>query len=288
METLLKYVELLRVKHWIKNILIFVPAFFTREIINRDVFVDLSFAFFTFSLAASAVYILNDYVDVKKDRMHPRKKNRPIASGAISKKQAIIMFLGVVIINIFVLNFVSRGVWIYFGIYFVLNILYTFKLKHISIVDVMIISFGFLLRIYLGGEVSDVLISKWLIIMTFLLSLLIASAKRRSELISLEKNHTRKALDGYSITFLDHSITLLSSVTVIAYIMYTLSENVVALYGDSIYLNTFFVIFGILRYLQLMFVYNQTETPTTLLFKDRILQVNILGWLLSFVYFIYI
>ena len=288
METLLKYVELLRVKHWIKNILIFVPAFFTREIINRDVFVDLSFAFFSFSLVASAVYILNDYVDVKKDRMHPRKKNRPIASGAISKKQAIIMFLGVVIINIFVLNFVSRGVWIYFGIYFVLNILYTFKLKHISIVDVMIISFGFLLRIYLGGEVSDILISKWLIIMTFLLSLLIASAKRRSELISLEKNYTRKALDGYSITFLDHSITLLSSVTVIAYIMYTLSDNVVALYGDSIYLNTFFVIFGILRYLQLMFVYNQTETPTTLLFKDRILQVNILGWLLSFVYFIYI
>ena len=288
METLLKYVELLRVKHWIKNILIFVPAFFTREIINRDVFVDLSFAFFSFSLTASAVYILNDYVDVKKDRMHPRKKNRPIASGAISKKQAIIMFLGVVIINIFVLNFVSRGVWIYFGIYFVLNILYTFKLKHISIVDVMIISFGFLLRIYLGGEVSDVLISKWLIVMTFLLSLLIASAKRRSELISLKKNHTRKALDGYSITFLDHSITLLSSVTVIAYIMYTLSENVVALYGDSTYLNTFFVIFGILRYLQLMFVYNQTETPTTLLFKDRILQVNILGWLLSFVYFIYI
>ena len=288
METLLKYVELLRVKHWIKNILIFVPAFFTREIINRDVFVDLSFAFFSFSLAASAVYILNDYVDVKKDRMHPRKKDRPIASGAISKKQAIIMFLGVVIINIFVLNFVSRGVWIYFGIYFVLNILYTFKLKHISIVDVMIISFGFLLRIYLGGEVSDILISKWLIIMTFLLSLLIASAKRRSELISLEKNYTRKALDGYSITFLDHSITLLSSVTVIAYIMYTLSDNVVALYGDSIYLNTFFVIFGILRYLQLMFVYNQTETPTTLLFKDRILQVNILGWLLSFVYFIYI
>ncbi|MEM9543513.1 MAG: UbiA prenyltransferase family protein [Cyanobacteria bacterium P01_E01_bin.42] len=277
-------VQLMRVHQWVKNGFIFIPAFFAGKIFVSWVLLNLTIAFVAFSLMASCVYIINDYIDIPHDKLHPEKCKRPLASGAISRYQARIILLLLFAIALALALYLPAFALVTILGYFSMNLLYSFKLKHIAIIDVSIIAIGFLLRVALGGIAAGVPISHWLIMLTFLLAMLLGLAKRRDEfLIYLEGMNTRKSIEGYNLQFIDVSMMLASSVTVVTYIMYTVSEEVIDRIGnDNVYLTTLFPILGIMRYLQQTLVFTKTGSPTKILLSDRFIQLVILLWLLSF------
>jgi 4-hydroxybenzoate polyprenyltransferase len=175
--------------------------------------------------------------------------------------------------------------------YIILNIAYSVRLKHIPILDVTLIATGFLLRIFAGGIVADVFISRWIILMTFLLALFLALAKRREDVLLFNSsgNKTRKSVDGYNLEFINISLGLMAAVTIVAYIMYTLSPDARQSIGnENIYLTTVFVILGMLRYLQITMVENKSGAPAKMLWQDRFLQFTLLGWMVTYYFFLYI
>ena len=279
---------LFRLHQWLKNFLLFVPLFFSGHIQDIDLLIQISAAFLSFSLMASAVYVLNDYVDIERDKLHPIKQFRPLASGEVSKPKAQLMFLLLFVASIISSFLIDYHLVLIVLIYFVLNVLYSIRLKHDAIIDITIISIGFLLRIFAGSLPFDIMVSKWLIIMIFLSAMFIGIAKRRGELILENEGATRKSLEGYNLQFVDIAMVMMAAVTIVCYMMYTVSEEVVARIGsDYIYITTFFVIIGILRYLQLTIVFGKTEAPTKVFLKDRFIQVCIICWILVFGWFLY-
>lgn len=182
----------------------------------------------------------------------------------------------------FIFNIELFGVLL---IYFFLNILYSIKLKHISILDIFIIATGFVLRLFAGSVVTDVELSMWIILLTFLLAIFLALAKRRDDvLLSLGGQETRKNIDGYNLEFVNASMVLMAGVVILSYIMYTISPEVTQrLNSNYLYLTSFFVILGVLRYMQITFVEQDSASPTKILIKDRFLKVTIILWLISFI-----
>ena len=175
-------------------------------------------------------------------------------------------------------------------LYLILNVAYSIRLKHIPIIDIFVIAVNFVIRIFVGGAVTHVKITMWIIIMTFLLALFLALAKRRDDvLIFLETDQkTRKSIDGYNLTFIDSAMMAMTAITIVAYIMYTVSPDVIAKFGtDRLYLTTAFVILGIMRYMQITFVEEKSGSPTEILLKDRFIQFTLLGWIFSFGILIY-
>ncbi|WP_422104211.1 decaprenyl-phosphate phosphoribosyltransferase [Winogradskyella sp.] len=290
-KTLNEFLRLMRLKHWAKNLFIFLPLFFAGKMMELDLVINASIVFISFSFAASAVYILNDWCDVERDRAHPTKKDRPLAAGKVKPWQALILGLILIFVAFTISIFILDGPWatIILGYYVAQNILYTFKLKHYAIVDVTIIAIGFVLRIIIGGIVTDIELSQWIIILTFLLSLFLALSKRRDDIVVLMNTNTklRKSLDGYSLKFIDTSMSISAVIIVLAYLMYTLSPEIVARYGEYIYITTFFVFIGILQYLKLTQVMENSSSPTKLLFKNLFLQLIILGWIGCYIILIY-
>lgn len=280
-------IRLIRLKHWIKNTFIFLPIFFAGKI-NLIFSDNLMFLFFSFCLASSAVYVLNDIFDVEKDRLHPLKKERPIASGFFSIKTGYFIFIILAILFLTSLILIKES-YLYVLLYFVLNVLYSFKLKHISIVDVSCISVGFVLRVLAGGYQANVYVSHWMIIMIFLLTISIAFAKRRDDLgLGIEKETLRKSLSGYTLQFLDVAKSISFSITLISYVLYSISPEVIARIGsDKLYITSLFVFMGIMRYLQISIIDKNTGSPIQVLIKDRFIQFTILLWGLTFFYIIY-
>jgi 4-hydroxybenzoate polyprenyltransferase len=282
--------KLIRVHQWVKNGFVFAPVFFASRLNQGGVWLQVTIAFFAFSVMASCIYVINDYVDIERDRLHPSKCKRPLAAGTITKPQAkwlIISLLAVAVALSITLPF--PAILIVLG-YFVMNLFYSFKLKHIAIIDITIIAIGFLLRIFLGGVTTQVLISHWLIMLTFLLAMFLGLAKRRDEyLIYLQGKSTRTSIEGYNIDFINVAMMLTASVTVVTYIMYTVSDEVTQRIGHSdLYITTIFVVLGILRYLQQTLVFTQSASPTKILLHDHFLQGIIGAWLMTFGYFLYV
>jgi decaprenyl-phosphate phosphoribosyltransferase len=292
MKKIVLYLKLLRVHQWVKNLFIFLPPFFALKLKNEFVLEKGIIAFFALSMIASATYIFNDMLDVSADRQHPTKCKRPLASKEVSFAEGIILMVILLLASTYLFVFVIKSPVATFiaGFYLLQNILYTIKLKHISILDVVIISVGFVLRILLGGAVTNTQLSHWIILMTFVFALFLALAKRRDDVANFIQtgNKSRKNIQGYNLEFLNVSITVMATVVVVCYIMYCTSAEVIARFGDNVYLTSFFVILGILRYLQLTFVWLISGSPTLVLLKNRFLQVIILGWILSFAAIIYI
>jgi 4-hydroxybenzoate polyprenyltransferase len=281
------YIKLIRVKHWVKNFFVFLPAFFAgkpENLLSADTFL----MFFAFCLGASSIYIINDIVDVEKDKLHPVKKKRPIASGKISVRQALVLFVIVLLIWSVILYFLHSAALFVLS-YFIINVFYSFRLKNISILDVTSISIGFVLRVWGGGAVMDIEISHWMTIMVFLLSISMAFAKRRDDLlIDVEKTSIRKSLSGYTIPFLDIAKSISFSITLIAYILYSISPEVTERLGtDKLYITSLFVFCGIMRYIQISVVDKKAGSPVDLLLKDRFTQITILLWTLSLSIIIY-
>ncbi len=290
-----KYLKLLRVEQWIKNLFVFVPLFFSGNITNLDLLGKSIFAFVIFSLIASAVYIVNDYSDIESDRKHPLKRRRPLASGVISKSTAVAVFVLLIGLSITLVilgqYFFSQNFWKFttiIGLYFFMNLAYTFKLKHVAIIDVSIIALGFVLRVLAGGYATGIEISQWAILLTFVLALVLAIGKRRGELINAQvSGKTRRSLDGYNVQFADIALSISCTLVIVCYLMFTLSSEVQAKFHPRVFFTVIFVVFAILRYLQQTLVYNRTESPTKIIYRDKYIQVTLVLWIAAFLLQIY-
>lgn len=282
---------LLRPNQYIKNLFIFLPLFFGGQITNLELLVKTSVAFVAFSFCASGVYILNDYLDIGNDRNHLIKKSRPLASGAISTSFALKLMLFFCLAGIILIATLDIRAATITGIYLIMNIAYSYWLKHISILDVTIIAFGFVFRLLVGSSVSQIPLSIWIIIMTFLLALFIALAKRRDDVLLYNEtgNKVRKVLDGYNLLYLDSAMIIMASVVIVSYLLYTTSQEILNRHhGEYVYFTSIFVILGILRYLQSAFVDKKSGSPTMFVLKDAFMQFTIIAWIITYVLIIYL
>lgn len=286
------YIKLLRPAQWSKNLFVFLPLFFAQDIDNLPRLLAVVVAFVALSLASSCIYVLNDMCDVEFDRKHPEKCRRPIASGRVSLPVArgvytFLLILSVVVVALFI---PSTPMYVVLATYLLINHAYSLWLKHVAILDVMIVAFGFVLRIIAGAVAAEVVPSHWIIIMTFLLALFLVLAKRRDDVIKYERTQAvaRRNVTAYNRNFLDHVITLVAAITLVSYIMYTVDEEIVARFNCSyVYATSIFVLAGILRYLQITLVEEKSWSPTQIIMRDRFLKLSVIGWLLLFAYIIY-
>ena len=286
-------IKLIRLKHWVKNLFVFIPAFFAGVLFDQHNLILLIGGFFSFSFVASSIYIINDYRDIEVDRNHPEKKNRPLASGAVGVPLAFIVWGFLLVIGIgiaYLIDPVDYHFLYIILIYLVINTGYSLGLKNISILDIMMVASGFLLRTLAGGVIVDVALSNWLLIMVFLGALFIALAKRLDDLLISEAsgNISRKSVKNYNLNFIYSGITMISGVSMVSYIMYSISPEVTErLKSEHLYITAIFVIAGILRYLQITLVENKSGSPTKILLTDRFIISTVLGWVLSFYVIIY-
>lgn len=287
-------IQLLRPHQWLKILFIFLPLFFDRQLTDLDKLLAVVGAFVAYSLAASAIYCFNDIWDVEADRQHPKKCKRPIASGKISKGMGYGISAILVTMSLLLLvTYTGREKWYLFGIicfYLLLNIAYCVKLKQITIIDVFIIAFGFVLRIFVGGVAVGIHLSHWIILMTFLLALFLAFAKRRDDVVIYQETgvSARKNVNRYNLEFMNQTIGIIASITMVCYIMYTVSEEVVErMHTQYLYATSVFVLAGIVRYLQITIVDVKSGSPTKVLMKDRFVQLCIIGWILTFILILY-
>ncbi len=280
----------MRPHQYIKNLFIFLPLFFALKITDTSLLLNAVIAFVAFSLTASAIYTLNDYHDIEEDKQHPKKKDRPLASGDIYKSQAIVIMAALGIAGFSLMALLSVKAVGIMAAYVVMNIAYSFYLKHVAILDVVIIAIGFVLRLFIGSAVTDIPLSMWIVVMTFLLALFMALAKRRDDvLIYLDTGKKmRKVIDGYNLQFLDTAMAIMASVVIVSYTIYTTSSEVVArVHSEYLYLTSLFVILGIMRYLQVAFVLKDSGSPTKIVLKDRFMQLTLIGWVLTFAWILY-
>lgn len=290
--SLMHYVFLVRVHQWVKNSFIFIPAFFAGTILQRENLILLIQGFFCFCFISSAIYIVNDYRDIVVDRLHPTKKNRPLASGKVKPPVALVIMAIMVVISL-VWSYMLAPAFAYFiAFYMGINLAYSFGMKNISLVDIFMISSGFLVRTLAGANLVNVVVSHWLVIMVFLLSLFMAFAKRRDDLILAErsgKEVLRKSSRLYTVEYINVCLSVISGVIMVSYIMYTISDDVVRRIGEnSLYVTSLFVFAGLLRYLQITLVQNDSGSPTKVLLTDRFIQIVIAGWILTFFFTIYV
>ena len=283
-------IKLLRPQQWIKNLFVFLPLFFDRHLFDAGYLVPCILMFLAFSMAASGIYCFNDIHDAEADQNHHEKRNRPIASGKLSKATGYIVMLVCFILSAAIMCFINRAVFLVIGAYVVMNIAYTLWLKHIAIVDVFVIAVGFVLRVLAGGVATGIHLTHWIVLMTFLLALFLAFAKRRDDVMAFENSGVamRKTANRYNLRFLNTATSIVGSITMVCYIMYTVSPEVVERFGSPyVYLTSIFVLAGIIRYLQIMTVEVKSGDPTRVMFKDRFIQGCVIGWLLAFALIIY-
>lgn len=283
--------QLIRPKDWAKNLFMFIPVFFAGKLFNPSVLLQLLAGFACFSCIASSVYIINDYRDIEDDKKHHIKRNRPLASGAVSKKTALIILILLLLAGFTGAWFIRDKFLFVLSIYFILNLGYSFGLKNIPILDIFIIAIGFVLRVKAGGVIARIGLSEWLTIMVFLLALFMALAKRRDDvLIKLSSgNDMRKAVKGYNLDFINVALSLICAIIIVSYFMYTMSPEITTrLMTYRLYYTCLFVLAGILRYLQVIFVNQDSQSPTRILYKDRFIQLTILLWVFSFYIILYI
>lgn len=283
--SILNILHLMRFHQYIKNLFIFIPAFFSFKFFDEVSIYNSLIAFVAFCLCASAIYIINDIIDAPLDRIHPSKSKRPIASGKVKPRVALLFALVFIVVGIFILVCLLPRVIFPVVIYVLINLLYSFKLKHIPILDIFIIASGFVIRLFVGALAINTPLSEWIIVMTFLLALFLALAKRRDDVILYEASgeKMRKVIDGYNRQFLDIAMAISASIVMIAYILWSISTEVkLRLHSDYLYLTSVFVLAGIFRYMQITFVEQKSGNPSKIVLQDKFLQGVILCWLISF------
>jgi decaprenyl-phosphate phosphoribosyltransferase len=284
------YLLLLRPRDWAKNLFLFIPLFFSGELFNWNFYPKLFLGFVAFCCIASSIYIINDYRDIEDDKRHPEKSKRPLASGSVSKKLSIVICTLLILAGFAAAYFLREKFLFVLSIYFFLNLAYSFGLKNIPILDIVILAIGFVLRVKGGAVIVYVGVSEWLNIMVFLLALFMAIGKRRDDVLLKLSSGTdmRRAVKGYNLDYLNVTLALVCSVIVVAYLMYTMSPEVLKRMGTyRLYYTCLFVLAGIMRYLQIIFVQSASGSPTKILYKDRFIQVSLILWIASFYLLIY-
>lgn len=288
-------IRLIRPQQWLKNVFVMVPMFFGGSLLDISDIRASVLTFIAYSFVASSVYCFNDINDVEADRRHPVKCRRPLASGAMSMGAARALMALTLLLACAVtallgdLQHVLRvgGVLLF---YYVMNLCYCAKLKQYAIIDVCVVAFGFVLRVLAGGYATDIVPSKWLVLMTFLLTLFLSFAKRRDDVLRMNETGEppRKNTIRYNLTFINQAITITAAVTLVCYIMYTVSPEVtVRFHSDMLYLTSVFVLLGLLRYMQLTVVDKKSGDPTKVMLRDRFTQLVVVAWALTFLVLIY-
>lgn len=280
----------MRLHQWIKNTFVLIPLVFDRQLFSIEPLFRTIMGFFLFCFVSSSVYLINDIMDVDADRKHPKKKFRPIASGALPIPIAIIAAIILVSISVIGGYFLSRSFLLILLIYFLINLAYSLKLKHIPLLDVLIIAAGFVLRVAAGVSIIQVeRFSPWLYVVTTVLALFFGLGKRRGELATIQQNNNeqRKVLDGYTIPLLDQLITIISATTIISFSLYTFSAPNLP-DNHAMMLTIPFAIYGIFRYLYLIQVKNEGGAPDELVLSDRPLQITFLLFAVSVVIIFYL
>lgn len=269
----MKYLKLIRPKQWLKNCFVFAPLIFSGNISLDLVIISIK-VMIIFIIASSCVYIFNDIKDYEFDKRHPEKKYRPIANGDINIREATV-FMGILLIVavclLFLFNISTQGIALIL-LYLVLNFLYSSGLKNIPLLELAILSSGFVIRLIAGSVETLTQLSPWIIVCSGLLSLMLAVGKRRNELKYQSKldGSSRISLRGYNVEFLDQINSMLASITIVSYLLFCVSQYAVSSMGPYILWTSPFVIFSILRYLQLVSIQLLGEDPTALLIGDKV------------------
>lgn len=288
---ILNYLKLTRIPQWIKNFFVFVPLLFSLHLFDSTYFLTTLKAFITFCLASSLIYVINDLIDVEADRAHPTKRNRPLASGQISKSNAVIVIvLLIVLIVVFLFGFDKEFIFAVIG-FVVLNLLYSLWFKHIVILDVFSIAAGFTIRVLAGAIVISVPVSSWLVLTTIFISLFLGVMKRHSELslyVVGDDPSSRKVLSQYSLDFANQMATIAAAGVIICYALYTVSERTVSIFEtENLIYTTPFVVYGIFRYMYLEYISKKGDNTTRVVLTDIQLIVNVLAYTVTTILILY-
>ncbi len=272
---------LMRPHQWLKNVFVLAPLLFSHQFVHLHLCLRAALAFISFCIVSGAIYTINDLCDVHEDQQHPIKKLRPIASGAVSSRMAIVLSIVLIVSSLAMAWYVDFYVAMAVLLYAVTHIAYSLTLKHVAILDVMTIAAGFVLRI-LGGSVAiSVAPSHWLVICTMMISLFLGFTKRRAELLSIgtQTRNSRAVLKDYSTTFLDQAIAMVTGATIVCYTLYTVDARTVELFGTRAMLVTVpLVIYGLLRYIYIIYYLEQGEDPSHTLIHDILMIINLMIW----------
>ena len=272
------YVRLIRIKHWVKDVFIFAPLIFSFNFYKPSYIGRTLIMCAAFCLAASAVYVFNDVTDRQRDRLHPKKKDRPVASGAVSVRSALILAALLLVAAGAVSGILGRSSVLIVLAYIGLNAAYSLLLKNQTFIDVMVIATGFLIRVVAGAIAIDVELSSWMLLTTFFLSLFLGFGKRRKELAEASTGH-RAVFQDYSIELLNSLIIISAALTIITYSLYVVtSKTMIALGRDKFITTIPFVVFGVFRYMFLIYKQNNGGDPAAVLLRDRAMLIDIALW----------
>lgn len=297
---LFKFFRLIRVHQWIKNVFVFIPELFSLHLFDKDYFTTSLLAFFIFCLASSAIYVINDLVDIEADRAHPRKKDRPLPSGAISNTTAIITAAILLVIVFWMMMYFNTEFILLVIAFVILNILYSFWLKNLVLLDVFSIAAGFSIRVLAGAFAIEVIISSWLLLTTMFISLFLGVMKRRSELMLISElinqnqvaeqkgTNSRKVLAQYSLNFADQMATVAATGVIVCYALYTVAPRTVSIFQtERLIYTTPFVVFGIFRFMYLEYISGKGENTTRTLATDIPMILNVLAYAIATIVIIY-
>ena len=282
------YARLMRPHHWVKNGFVAVPLFLSPHLLGLDAITTVLMGVLAFCLVSSAVYVLNDIADCETDRLHPVKCNRPLAAGRVKLPACWILFAALVGIAALIATVLPFRFGIVLGAYLGLNLAYSFRLKRVAILDIMSIALGFVLRVLAGIELIGSNPTVWIILITWLVALFLALAKRRDDIVRQMDAQHRQSLAGYNKPFLDAALSVVLGATLVSYMICMTDVGVMTRLGSRhLYLTVLFVTGGALRYLQITFVEERSGSPTDILLRDRFLQSMVGGWLLTMAALLY-
>ncbi len=290
MEVLKNLIKSIRPHQWVKNVFIFTALIFSEHLFDMMYLWNTFGAFAIFSFVSGAVYIFNDIVDYEKDKVHPVKALRPIASDQLNRKTAFIFGLLILILSLYAAFTIQIGFLFILLIYLLINFLYTIKLKEIILIDVFSIASGFILRVVSGAVIINVPISRWFIVCTLALALFLGFAKRRHEVVLLGKAGTghRLVLAEYSRRYLDQIITILSTSIIVSYLLYTIDPDTIYKFGtDRLIFTSIFVFYGVFRYMYLIDKNRGTGDPSKVVFTDPGIAISVALWFISSIALIY-
>ncbi|MCE1190508.1 MAG: decaprenyl-phosphate phosphoribosyltransferase [Ignavibacteria bacterium] len=283
-------VRLIRVPQWIKNCFVLVPLIFSQHVFEMGYTRSALLAVLSFCFISSAVYVLNDIVDRDSDKMHPVKKNRPLASGALQLGDGVFVLVLLIAAAAGIAAFMPVRFMVAMGIFFLLNVFYSFYAKHVVLLDIFCIAGGFMLRVFAGAFAIGVLTSSWLILTTMFISLFLGVMKRRSELVLLGEGHksSRKVLEKYTVAFTDQMANVTAAAVIICYALYTTAQRTIEIFHtDRLVYTTPFVVFGIFRYMYLVYKYDQGENTTEIMMHDFPMIATVLLYLVSVLVILY-
>ena len=285
------FVELIRLRQWVKNGFVLAPLFFGKDLFHRVAVLHALAALAAFCLASSAVYIFNDWRDLEADRVHAVKQFRPLPSGRISVPVAltILVLLLAGAAGVIVLGGLPNEFWIIIGLYLALNLGYSLGLKQVTIVELLLVSSGFVLRLLAGGVALAVPLSQWIVIATGTIALLITAGKRRGDIARRNDSQmARKSLAGYNLPYLDGVLAALTGATFVVFLLFCASDYAVGRYGPNILITAVPVAAGLMRYLQLIIVYGDGDSPSDLVLRDKGLLAAVTVFIAIFAVLLYL